>query len=1366
MRIVAVTSTELFVGDPARQIVRVELSGLTQPAEISIEGPGLHGSAGAEGQITDVPITTDQDPKSIVPVRVTAGAATVETTVTVAEPGWTVWMISHFHYDPVWWNTQAAYTATWDEAGPAAAEFRAAFQHAGFDLVREHMESARRDPDYKFVLAEVDYLKPYWDAHPGDRAYLRRLLSEGRLELMGGTYNEPNTNLTSAESTVRNLVHGAGYQRGVLGGDPRTAWQLDAFGHDPQFPGLVAAASLDSSSWARGPYHQWGPMLWTHEPKLDGWGDPSVMQFTSEFEWLSPSGDGVLTHYMPAHYSAGWQIDSKATLEEAEESVYHFFLLLKRVAATRNVLLPVGTDYTPPAKWITEIQRDWNARYSSPRFVCGLPKEFFAAVRSQRSAFPPQTRDMNPIYTGKDVSFIDTKQAQRAAESLLVEAETFATVAAAHGAAYPHAALDRAWRQLVFGAHHDAITGSESDQVYLDLLTGWREAWEIASGVREKALLTLAPQAGTGRIAVFNPSGWPRTDVVRVRVAFASPGTSSVGVAGVPSLVENAELHADGSLAAADVVFRAADVPSVGYRTFSLGEESGSWAEVDSPTVIANEFLRVKVDPARGGGVVALDDVRTGRHYLVAGETGNELRFYDEYPAHPKYHEGPWHLLPNGPATHLSSENPASVRVEHSSLGQRLTVIGTIGGVTYTQVLTLWDGSPRLDCATTLEGFTGTDRLVRLRWPAAIPGGLPVSEVGAAVVGRGFAHVETDTETAPWTLDNPAQNWFALSHTARVEVSDPSGARLHSRAVSIAEVITSGDPAAARDLVVALVRQGVTATTSVDTGSRYGRLAIDSNLPDVRIAVGGPSTNAFTAAALAAAPPSYAAELDRQLAASGSARLWIPAASALTEVWQPNADLTDVRALPVLVVVGDLSILDGSVIAATGLAAGPDPDLVPGTVALLNRGIPGFAVDTLGALHLSLLRSCTGWPSGVWIDPPRRTAPDGSNFQQQHWTHTFDYAVVAGDGDWRDTALVRHGQELNHPLSGFPVASGPDEQKSFVGVTNAVLAAFKPAGNPLAAGLEATPEISRITARLYEPHGRDVSARLDLWTPATDPRPANLLEEPSDAGVDLTAIPLSPSAIRTLTFSVAPTTPATVVPAAAAFAVEEPPAYARYWLHNTGPAPTGNLPLTVHVDPPLVTADGPLRLTVTVASSLASPAGGTVLLGLPDGWTSTPDTVPYDLAPGGHQITEVEVTPSPAQGCHWITARLTHDGRTVEDIARVLVGTAAPETVTAALRDTHLRLRPGDAATIGLDLSSDAAGPILVHAQLISPWHTWELFPTVTTAVTLQPGAKSETHFPVRVPPGHPTGTWWALIKLAHGGRLHYTAPAIIEVAP
>ena len=85
---------------------------------------------------------------------------------------------------------------------------------------------------------------------------------------------------------------------------------------------------------------------------------------------------------------------------------------------------------------------------------------------------------------------------------------------------------------------------------------------------------------------------------------------------------------------------------------------------------------------------------------------------------------------------------------------------------------------------------------------------MPVSEVGDAVVGRGFALLHNgsrsvDTADHPWTLDNPAYGWFGLSSAARVRVGDGV------RAVSVAEVVAPTEPMGgllARDLVVALVR--------------------------------------------------------------------------------------------------------------------------------------------------------------------------------------------------------------------------------------------------------------------------------------------------------------------------------------------------------------------------------------------------------------------------------------------------------------------------------------------------------------------------------------------------------------------------------
>lgn len=378
--IASVENTDLFVGTPenARQVLRVTLEGAA--AEIVVSGPGVHGTAAGSGTV-EVPLETEDRayaPGDRVPVTVSANGTRADHELEIAEPGWTLHMVSHFHYDPVWWNTQASYTSPWDLVSEDDGT-RPPFEHTAFTLVDLHLDAAQRDPDYKFVLAEIDYLKPYFDQQPERRAQLGELLDAGRVELMGGTYNEPSTNLTGAEATIRNIVYGIGYQRGILGGDPRTAWQLDVFGHDPQFPGFLADAGLTASAWARGPFHQWGPIQKNFGEAKD---DARVMQFPSEFEWISPSGRGVLTHYMPHHYSAGWWMNDSADLEAAMKAVYELYRKLKPVASTRHLLLPVGTDYTPPNRWVTQIHREWARRYVWPRFTCALPRDFLDAVRA------------------------------------------------------------------------------------------------------------------------------------------------------------------------------------------------------------------------------------------------------------------------------------------------------------------------------------------------------------------------------------------------------------------------------------------------------------------------------------------------------------------------------------------------------------------------------------------------------------------------------------------------------------------------------------------------------------------------------------------------------------------------------------------------------------------------------------------------------------------------------------------------------------------------------------------------------------------------------------------------------------------------
>lgn len=1308
------------------------------------------GEAVAEvGVVFSAPATAGTTYPAAVVVAPVSGTppSTWDVTIIAAETGWTMWMVSHFHYDPVWWNTQAGFTETWLDL-PGAQARRMPFQLSAFDLVRAHLDAARQDEDYRFVLAEVDYLKPHWDSVPGDRQDLRRFLREGRIEIVGGNYNEANTNLTHPESTIRNAVYGVGYQRDVLGADPRTAWMLDVFGHDPSYPGLMADAGLDSSVWARGPWHHVGAKRHTD--------DITRMQFPSEFEWISPSGRGVLTSYLADHYVAGWEIERKSTLDEAMAEAYRQFTTLRKVAATRNVLLPVGHDHNVPSRFCTEIHREWNARYVWPRFVVGLPREFFAAVRADAEArsvtFSPQTRDMNPVYTGKDVSYIDTKQAQRAAEVAVLDGERLAAITTLLGARYPALALDKAWRQLIYGAHHDAITGTESDQVYLDLLTGWREADELGRTVLTEAIDHLAACADTTgpgeAVVVVNALAFARDAMATATVRL--PGFQGARVEdtegnSVAAVTESVVRHRDGSLELT-LTFLAREVPATGYRVYRVVNAATTpppWTPRPG-TAAASESFVVEADPARGGALSSVYDRVAGRELVRPGGLAAELLVQEEHSGHPVWGEGPWHLLPKGPGV---SAGKAEVHVESSMVGERVVSVASLGDLRITQQVTLWNGLPRVDIRSFVDGSIGQDRLLRSRFAFDLPGTLPVAEVGFAAVGRSFGFPDTDAAADLWTLDSPAHTWAGLSATVRLRL--PDGV-VH--AIGVAEVIADSD---ARGVMAALVAKGVTATCTRPAGPRYGALDVDSNLPDVRIVLGH---NEFTAQVLDSAPAEYRASL------AESGMVFVPSSQCRAQHWKPSADLRGPRDLPVLIVTDVLALIDDLGDACVEVA-GPGGTTDPATdhsVAVVNRGTPGFVVAPDGTLHVSLMRSCSGWPAGVWIDGDRRTVPDGSSFAWQHWSHTFDLSLISGARDWRRAGFAKAGQDVNHPVHARQVPSTPGDlprELALLTVTppDALLTSAKVLGNPLASCLGNDPGTD-IAVRLYEPAGTPVTAAVSLYGGLEAAYRTDLLEEhdlerltvhSGQAAVELGAadvatIRLVP-AIRPQFGQNSGAAPHTAID----------PIYTRYWRHNTGPAPIGNLPVTVHVNPSHVRlSPGATRqVQITVACS-GSPARGRVEFGDDQVWD-------YDLASAEFAEFTGQVTARPGRHLH--TARVRdHFGQVLEDTVEVVSGSdTSRELLEVSLRASALNLGPHECSLLPVTLESRAQSEVRGEVTVISPFGTWSdpvrIGPR-TQPFVIPPQGKITVHVTAAATgAARPGSHWWTLVRVSAHGRLYYT---------
>ncbi|MEU5235203.1 hypothetical protein AB0G82_39140, partial [Streptomyces anulatus] len=179
-------------------------------------------------------------------------------------------------------------------------------------------------------------------------------------------------------------------------------------------------------------------------------------------------------------------------------------------AAAPHVMLPVGSDREAPNPWVTAIHHDWSARYTWPRIICSLPRDYY--VRGSVPV-PPAPVDDSP-------------------------AAVFASHAARlTGATYPAAALSRA------------------------ALAHPREAFDLQSDVISRSLAALTSTVDSS-VVVWNPLSSACTDTVSVHLPFERNVHVEFDGVVLPTLVDGVT-----------VTFLARDVPACGWRTYSLVED-------------------------------------------------------------------------------------------------------------------------------------------------------------------------------------------------------------------------------------------------------------------------------------------------------------------------------------------------------------------------------------------------------------------------------------------------------------------------------------------------------------------------------------------------------------------------------------------------------------------------------------------------------------------------------------------------------------------------------------------------------------------------------------------------------------------------
>ncbi len=500
-------------------------------------------------------------------------------------------MIGNAHIDPVWlWPWQEGFHEV-------LASFRSAL-----DRLAEY-------DDFIFVSSSAAFYEWVEKSDPQMFAEIQQRVAEGRWEIVGGWWIQPDCNLPGGESFARQALYGQRYFREKFGVTARVGYNVDSFGHHGMLPQLLKKSGLDSYVFMRPQPHEKGL--------------PARL-----FWWESDDGSRVLTLRLPFEYCTWGKELDKHIRRCAGELAPPFDEMM--------CFYGVGNHGGGPTKENIESIRALAGDETLPELRFSSPNRFFAAIAAPDLPLPVVHDELQRHASGCYAAHSGIKRWNREAENHLLAAEKWSAIAAmVTGQPYPYD-FGRAWKNVLFNQFHDILAGTSLPTAYQQAQEQHGEAMSIAARALNYATQSLAWNVGTAQeegvtpILVFNPHAWRSRSNVELEFGKLPENPVLLDDEGraQPLQLVQSETTANGRHRLSFI----ADLPSLGYRTYRLapaGEEAMTWPQVEaSDHVLDNGRLRLEIDP-QSGAIASLFDKRHGVE-LFAGPAARAVVLEDD----------------------------------------------------------------------------------------------------------------------------------------------------------------------------------------------------------------------------------------------------------------------------------------------------------------------------------------------------------------------------------------------------------------------------------------------------------------------------------------------------------------------------------------------------------------------------------------------------------------------------------------------------------------------------------------------------------------------------------------------------------------
>ncbi|MGD1063231.1 MAG: glycoside hydrolase family 38 C-terminal domain-containing protein [Terracidiphilus sp.] len=533
-------------------------------------------------------------------------------------------------------------------------------------------------PDYTFTQSAAAYNEWLAQKYPAVNNEIKQRVQEGRWEIVGGMWVEPDLNMPDGESLVRQLLVGKRWYKQAYGVDVRIGWNPDSFGYTWQLPQIYKKSGID--------YFVTQKMTWNDTNKL-----PFKL-----FWWQSPDGSKVLT-YFPHDYvnlslSPVRLSDDLATARQRSPGLMDMM-----------DLYGVGDHGGGPTRAMLDEGFHWkNGDHVTPKYQFGTAQSFFSTVEQQiapqspvwnyqsipkyappaavsgKIAIPTWDSELYLEYhRGVYTTQANHKKNMRDSEEEVLNAEKWSSLAWLDGLAYPGAELTEDWKKVLFNQFHDLAAGSGIGVIYKDAQKDYdwvrMSTGEISSGALETVTDRINTEHGssgaeTQLVVVFNPLGWNRGGEVSVKVHYDG-ASKEVAALKEPSgrLIVADVASYDPQTGLAELVIPIKNVPAFGYEALLLGSAkstfgagvgrregaSGSYfdrmqpantvgtdrsaqsASASTPSsgslFVGNQLLRISVDKS-SGCITSVFDKRSNVETLVASSCGNQLQLFKDTP--------------------------------------------------------------------------------------------------------------------------------------------------------------------------------------------------------------------------------------------------------------------------------------------------------------------------------------------------------------------------------------------------------------------------------------------------------------------------------------------------------------------------------------------------------------------------------------------------------------------------------------------------------------------------------------------------------------------------------------------------------------